>query len=228
MPFVGSFNSTDNLSYAITSGNVGDLSMFYKELLYADDMVAIAAGVGLGLPTGDDVDFRINAGSFTLHNDAVHVMPYVGGIIVPNEVWFFQGTFQVDFAASGNELTAKEPDFSFGELTEQHLFLASLSGGLWLYDNPDAMYLQGIAAVLELHYTTTIHDTDALDLFGFGFSGVLDNEFNRVDFLNLTSGLQFQIGPLTSFRLGCAVPLHTSGENRQFDAEIQAQLNRFF
>jgi hypothetical protein len=77
---------------------------------------------------------------------------------------------------------------------------------------------------MELHYTTTIHDADVID---FG-SGILGNSFNRVDFLNLTSGFHFQLGPLSNFRVGCAVPLHSSGENRQFDAEIQAQLNRYF
>jgi hypothetical protein len=58
--------------------------------------------------------------------------------------------------------------------------------------------------------------------------GAIGNPFNRVDFLNLTSGLHFQIGPLSNLRVGCAVPLHTSGENRQFDSEIQVQFNRFF
>jgi hypothetical protein len=228
MPFVGSFNSTDNINYAITSGNVGDLSMFYKQLLYMDDMVAIAAGTGVGLPTGDDVNLQVFGSPLTLNNDAVHVMPYVGALIVPNEYWFFQTFLELDFAASGNELSAGRQNVELGQLTEQHLLEVDFSGGYWLLNNLDAYYLQGIAAILELHYTTTIQDGDVLFLGRSTFGGLIGNQYNRVDFLNLTGGLHVQIGPLTNLRVGCAVPLHTSGENRQFDSEVQVQLNRFF
>ena len=224
MPFVSDFEATDNAGFLATSGNVGDLSIFFKDLLYADDMVALAAGMGVGVPTGDDVEMRFGSQPLTLKNDAVHLMPYVGAAIVPNDFWFFQMFFEIDFAASGNELSGGPQNVTFGELTEQHLFEASLSGGYWLLNNPDAYYVQGVAAIMELHYTTTIHDADTV-FFGLGELG---NAFNRVDFLNLTSGLQFQIGPLSNLRVGCAVPLRTSVEDHPFDAEIQVQFNRFF
>ena len=224
MPFVSDFEATNNAGFLAASGNVGDLSIFFKDLLYADDMVALAAGMGVGIPTGDDVEMQLFSQPLTLNNDAVHLMPYVGAAIVPNDYWFFQMFFEIDFAASGNELSGGPQNVSFGELTEQHLFEASLSGGYWLFDNPDAYYVQGIAAIMELHYTTTIHDADSV-FFGLGEVG---NAFNRVDFLNLTSGLQFQIGPLSNLRVGCAVPLRTSVEDHPFDAEIQVQFNRFF
>ena len=225
MPFISSFSATDGDNYAVNTGNVGDLSVFYKHLLYIDDMVAIAAGMGMGFPTGDDVDFVVFSQPYTLKNDAFHLIPYVGSAIVPNDFWFFQGYMQIDFAATSSEFVSRgqfgEPQ---GELTEQHLFQASLSAGYWLTDNPDAYYLQGIAALLELHYTTTINDADIL----FTGAGTVGNIFNRVDILNLTSGLHFQLGSLSNLRVGCAVPLNTSGENRQFDAEVQAQFNRYF
>jgi hypothetical protein len=228
MPFVGGFNSTDNATYAITGENVGDMSLFYKQLLYADDMVAIAAGLGVGVPTGDDVRIQILNNSLTLNDEAVHLMPYFGALIVPNDFWFFQLFCEVDVAASGNDFTADQQNFTFGKITEQNFFEVSLSGGYWLHDNPDAYYLQGIAAIVEVHYATAINDADLLILGNDPTIGAIGNPFNRVDFLNLTSGLHFQIGPLSNLRVGCAVPLHTSGENRQFDSEIQVQFNRFF
>jgi len=228
MPFVGSFNSTDNISYAIAGENVGDMSLFYKQLLYEDDMVAIAAGLGVGVPTGDDLALQFGSQPFTLHDESVHLMPYFGALIVPNDFWFFQLFCQVDVAASGNDFTADRQNFTFGKLTEQNFFEVSLSGGYWLHDNPDAYYLQGIAAILELHYSTAINDADFFIIPGDPTVGAVGNPFNRVDFLNLTSGLHFQIGPLSNLRVGCAVPMHSSGENRQFDSEIQVQFNRFF
>jgi hypothetical protein len=45
--------------------------------------------------------------------------------------------------------------------------------------------------------------------------------------LNLTSGLQAQLGPLTALRVGAVVPLRNTPD-RVFDSEIQVSLNRKF
>jgi hypothetical protein len=224
MPFVSSFDATMP-GLNVGNGNVGDLSLFYKDLLYADDMVSMAAGLGLGLPTGDDAEFQSFTDTAVVKNDAVHLMPFFGTMIVPNEAWFVQAFVELDFAASGNEVQSRFG--SFGQYTEQNLFHADFTFGRWLYDNPDAYYVEGIAAIVELHYTTTVNDTDLVQFPSDGVSGFMGNFNNRVDFLNLTGGIHFQIGPLSNLRIGCVVPLRSEAENRQFDSEIQVQFNRF-
>ena len=100
--------------------------------------------------------------------------------------------------------------------------------------NDEAVYLTGIAAVTELHYTSTIQNSDQI-MFTvpppqIGLpptSGAFQNLANRQDFLNLTAGLQFQIGNLSNLRVACVVPLRNAPD-RQFDSEIQVSFNRFF
>jgi hypothetical protein len=87
--------------------------------------------------------------------------------------------------------------------------------------------LQGIAGVAEIHYVTTLQDADFVLFDGPGFVGALQTTANRIDLLNLTGGLQFQIGPLANIRVGCVVPLKLA-PNRQFDSEMQVSYNRFF
>lgn len=53
MPFNSGLAFNSN-SLSSDSGNVGNLSMFLKGLLYKDESLAISSGLGIGLPTGSD------------------------------------------------------------------------------------------------------------------------------------------------------------------------------
>lgn len=217
----------------LESGNFGDLSLFLKHLFYEDDTTAMAFGVGIGLPTSPDVRGSFGTpptSTFVLHTDAVHLMPYVGLLSAPNEDWFVQAFLQFDFAASGNRLDSSSPFLPAGVLTEQHLLAFDLSLGRWLINDLSGPYLEGIAGILELHYTTTLQDADIVtspvpNAIGGGMMG---NLANRVDLLNLTGGLHFQLTPLANLRVGCVVPLRQPVSDRQFDAEVQVSFNRFF
>ena len=192
MPFVGAYRAA-NGPLAIASENVGDLSLFAKGLLYADDSVSLLAGLGVGLPTADDVRAQILNVPIVLENDAVHLLPYLAFLSYPTENWFFQGYLQGDFTASG--IPVHVGPQIIGTYTEQSLLYADLLAGRWLYSGGG--YLSGVAGIVELHYTTTLQDTDNLNAFGFTdgppFMLGLGNPANRVDYLNLTAGLHFQL-----------------------------------
>ena len=226
---------TDDLSFndpffGFNSGNVGNLALFYKHLCFSTDTLAVAAGVGCTLPTGSDVKGQIFGQPFRLRNDAVHVLPYVGFLSTPNDLWFLQGFLAMDFAANGNTVFAgNDPSVNSGRLTEQNLLQVDLSAGRWLYQNGNATYLTGVAGVCELHYTSTVQNADTVPFMNLpgGFNLPISNPANRTDVLNLTCGLQFQIGDLSNLRVGCVVPLRNAPD-RQFDSEIQVSFNRFF
>jgi hypothetical protein len=101
--------------------------------------------------------------------------------------------------------------------------------GRWLYRNPCRRVLTGLAAVAEVHYTTTLQDAQQLDYFdGVSLTNLdFENPANQVDMVNLTVGIHGQIGPCTTCRVGGVFPL-TSDDNRSFDSEIQVQVNRYF
>lgn len=227
MPFFSGFdfNSFGVLS---DSGNIGNLTMYMKGLLYSNETSAVASGLGIGLPTGSDLQTTAPFAQerVTIRNDAVSLMPFMAATLSPNENWFIQSFAQINFAASGNQVVNQ--DGLVGIYNEQHLGQIDLGVGRWLWHDATRPYVSGLAGVMELHYTSTLQDTDTVELPEFNFlSGNLSNAANRVDLLNLTSGLHLELGPMSSLRVGAVVPLRNAPE-RVFDSELQVSFNRKF
>jgi hypothetical protein len=138
---------------------------------------------------------------------------------------------QLDLATGGNRIDTRNiggPATTLGLYNQQNLLFVDLGYGYWLYQNPQNSGLTSLAAILELHYTSSIQDTDrvtgntgtrAIDFF---------NTSNRFDILNLTAGLQARFNTLTFLRVACVVPLGQRDDQRFFDNEFQVQVNRRF
>lgn len=228
MPFNGSFDA-ELQEVAVSGGNIGNLAVILKRLLYADETLAVAAGMGIDTPTGSDVTGRVLGTQFELHNDALHLLPYVGFLWHPDDRWFLTGFLQVDIATGGNRVDVID-EFdgrrTVGQFTEQNLLYADLGGGWWLYRNPYAEKWTGVAALVEFHYTTSLQDTDIVvspqhDL-------MISNPVNRFDVVNVTAGVQVEVFNTSNLRVGGAFPLGTRDDRRFFDAEVQVQFNRRF
>ncbi len=97
------------------------------------------------------------------------------------------------------------------------------SVGVWLLQDNRNKYVRGIAPMVELHYTTTLEDQD----YG-AFSGqqIFVPDLRR-DYLNLTGGLFFRLGAMSSLKVGGVAPLR-DGTDKPFDAEIGVQFVRNF
>ncbi len=223
MPFTSSFDAISGPTM-LDGGNIGNVSIVNKFLWYTEETLAIGGGVTVDLPTGSDFNITDGGSAWTLHNSSVHLLPFVGFVAVPDDRMFLQFTAQLDFAANGNALTGT--DTVGGErYTEQNLLYLDLNFGKWLYQDPEAEALKGIAAITELHYTSAIQDTDILPVPVPVGAGFLTNFANRFDVLNLTAGLSAQVG-LTDLRVAAVVPLRDGLDNRFFDTEVQVQANR--
>ncbi|MFM9115848.1 MAG: hypothetical protein ACKOU6_06765 [Planctomycetota bacterium] len=233
VPMLGAIELDNGLGNTVRSGTLGDITLFLKHLLYDDSQFALAAGVGIGLPTASDITGQSFGSDFRIHTDAVHLMPYLGAMLRPTDDWFIQSFLQLDLATNGNPVTTAagpgNPADVLGKFTEQNLLIANLSVGRWLYQREEGV-LQGVAAITELHYTTSITDADNVgnvqNPFDTGFT--IANAYNRVDVLNFTAGLHFQIGPMSNLRVACVTPLRSEAENRWFDSEILVSFNRNF
>lgn len=241
MPFTNSLDLNSD-AFTVNSGSVGNLAVFAKRLNYSDDVLSISSGLGISLPTGSDltvqfhqfnpVQGRTDTESLILNNQSVHLVPYVGFLSMPTDEVFYQGFLSVDVAANGNDVILGTPGTNVGTLTPQNLLQVDFSAGTWLAQSPDAYYLTGIAAIAEVHYTSTIQDSDTILLptqpdVGPLVNGQLGNVFNRIDIVNLTAGFQFQIGNFSNLRVAAVIPLRDQ-PNRQFDSEIQVSFNRLF
>ncbi len=218
LPVAQGLNSTQDFASPDTRGaELSNLSLAAKGILLASSNWIISGGTTLTIPTGDGyVEAFDGDRYFFVDNDAVHLAPFIGWLVMPSSRWFAQGFVQTDFDLNGNEVRSAF-NGTEGILQDQNLLFVDASVGRWLMQSNQGS-LNGIGAITELHYTMTLNDSDRV--------GRVGNPFGHVDVLNLTAALHFQFG-LTSLRFGGAAPLRED-EERLYDAEIIAQGSRGF
>jgi len=231
MPFAGKhdFSFTGARTAENHGGEIGNLSVLLKRLIYYDQQTSVVAGVGVEAPTGSDFLSRTEDIRFRVSNDAVHLVPYLGLLYSPDDRWFLHGFVELDVATNGNRITYVDTagPGSGGKYNDQTLLYVDASLGRWLRRNDQSQFVTGVAALAELHYTSTLQATDtAAGLLAPAASSFTStNLANRMDVLNLTAALHFELAGDTSFRVGGVVPI-SSGSDRFFDAEVAAQLIR--
>lgn len=202
-----------------------------------------------------DLEFEVN-----VKNETVNISPFLAWLWVPNNRLFHQGFLQLDVPthpSSGRVRVAGDvvgfvanpfppPDFIFStpiavdvdapaKLHQQTLMRLNMNVGYWVYQNPSAHFLRSIAALFELHYTTTLNDAniDRHELYSYDFiipSPSIDislgNSANRVDVFNMVLGCASELGD-TTITNGFVMPLST-GDNKAFDFEYNLQVQRLF
>ncbi|RIK74859.1 MAG: hypothetical protein DCC67_16015 [Planctomycetota bacterium] len=210
------------------SAEFGNLALAFKLLAYEGPWCSIAGGLGMIFPTADDATIY-NASrnpAVTFENESYFLQPFIGVYCRPNNRLFTQFVAQVNFDVTGNTVTLFDPSF-FGatgsdEVVEQTLLFLDYSVGYWVFrSRHHDDWLTGLAPMVELHYTTTTEDLDLPQIDGA--NTVYETDFRR-DALNLTGGLLFELGPLTSLRVAGVAPLRD--EDLLFDAEFGLQLIR--
>ena len=242
MPFAGSIQF-DSARFDIGGGSIGNLAVALKRLLYADQNSSAIVGVGFDLPTGEDATVLHGAildddTRLRIHNEAFHVSPFAGLMQTSaDKLTFAHGFLQLDFATAGNTVDGERLDpfapfftSATGVLNEQTLLHLDASVGHWLHRRECCGCATSLAALLELHYTTTLQDTDRVELIASGagtISYALQNLSNRVDSFNLTTGLHAQFPSRWNLRVAASLPLRNRGD-RQFSSELQVSLNKDF
>ena len=232
IPFVNSFEVGDPSGYSMAGGNVGNLTITMKRLWCQTACSALSVGIGVNVPTGDDVIGTTDLADFTVKNEAVHLLPFIAYLSAPNDRVFFHSFLQLDIAANGNQIVVTDPfdtgsPSDLGDLTEQNLLHLDVGAGRWLYRNCCGRRLTGLASIVELHYTTALQDADLLSETNGSAELTFTNFVNRFDLLNLTVGLHAEIARCTAIRVGGVFPLRDEFD-RFFDSEVQVQLNRRF
>ena len=237
MPLAGRFTFASE-GQQIAGGKGGNLAIVTKHLIFRSRQSSAVMGLGVGLPSGSDVHGgRGERTRFSIYNDAVHLLPYVGFLSVPNQRTFFQAFGQLDIAANGNpvEFTFATPE-RVGIYNEQTLLHLDFQTGYWLVrrsPNRDrGALLTGLAPMLELHVTRTLEGTDRVQATR-SFSSFTDDSIvvtnyeNRQTMVNLTFGLHTELNYGTSLRVAGVVPLRRGGD-QPFDSEVQASLIQRF
>lgn len=227
MPFATEVDNNTGGATVQVDG-IGNLVGNLKRLLYEDTTFATAIGLAVSTPTGSDAFVTNSTREQRVHlsNDSVHLLPYLAMQLTPDEYWFFHGYAQVDVAANPNRVTLinnlqTAPAIAATDsLIEQTFLFLDASAGYWWFRSNDENGLTGLASVVELHYSTTLNDAKAANL-GTAFVG---NSENRIDVVNLTTGVHTEWFRNTSVRVALVVPLDR--DQRFFDAEAQISVIR--
>lgn len=204
---------------------IGNLVVNLKAMLFSDESQAFSLGLAVNTPTGSDLSVALpksTTSNFLIQNNAVHLIPYLAYQAAPSEDFFFNGFLQFDTPTNANDVriqtgTGAGRTFQNSSLTDQTLMYVDTSFGYWLYRDPDAEWLNGLAGLLELHYTTALNNADIVR--AADQSLVIGSQTGRLDTLNMAFGLHTQLGRSTILRTAYITPLR-DGNHRFFDGEF--------
>lgn len=202
----------------------GNLAVWFKTVLYEIPTGLISAGLGVAVPTAAPTRVLLGqAPILEIENRAVHLLPYLGAMSTPRQRWFWQGFLQLDLATNGNPVRGDVTGQSlgrFGVLQDAALLFADGAVGYALYENAGAGGLTRISPTAELHYSTTLQDTDVATGNGF----LIRSPTRRFDVLNLTLGASLLWNDRLWIRPAMVIPLR-DGDDEHFDYEALVQID---
>jgi hypothetical protein len=216
IPFASglSADQTDLAASAVTGTEFGNIPIIFKTLIFQGEQNTFSAGLATVLPTARDV--TITDPDIRIKNQTIHLQPFIGWLWQPSERMFFQAFVAVDFGTRGDDVYSGAA--FVGTLNDQPLLFLDSKVGYWLYQNPEARWVTGIAPTVELHYTSTLQNANSVGT-------LITPAFLNQNILDMTAGLQFRLGKSSDFTVAGAFPLSTSPGDKLFDAEVIAQYN---
>lgn len=209
----------------LDSAEFGNVSLAAKFLFYEAPQLQMAFGMGITLPTAEDVSLSLNDGTklIELDNEAVHVTPYVAALFTPSYNLFGHAFAQLDYDLNGSAVSMN-PDGSglrhVGQLTDQTVLFLDGSLGYWLYRN-DGAFFSGVAGMAELHYNKTLEHANTVASGNL----VIGDRNANLDLINSTLGAHVRLGQ-TIVTNGFSFPLNKT--EAVFDWEYRMFVNRYY
>jgi hypothetical protein len=224
VPFAATLAGEQTVGVEARDVEFGNVAAWFKAVLYEIPTGLISAGLGVAAPTGSSTRVLIGQTPILqIENQAVHLLPFLGAMSTPRERWFWQGFLQLDVNTNGDpvrgDVTGRRLS-QFGVLQDATLLFADAGVGYALYENADTRGLTRFSPTAELHYSTTLQDTDVAAGNGF----LIRSPTPRFDVLNLTLGASFLWNERLWIRPAMVLPLRDDGD-RHFDYEAMLQID---
>ncbi|MEX0794849.1 MAG: hypothetical protein WD045_17045 [Pirellulaceae bacterium] len=240
VPFAGGLDSSPTqVNYpnpeVLDGVEFGNIALTLKAILLEYNRITVSGGLGMITPTAADSSIsKLNDDEaiqlLEIKNETLYLQPFISFYTQPTDRTWVLFYTQADFATNGNRVISSNfqgSRLSESRFNDQHLLFMDLSMGHWFYKDPTgSQFIRGMASILELHYTTTLNDTDGVQA-GPSEGDRMTNPFNRLDALNLTAGLRFQLGERYMLTAAGVAPLR-GGSDRLFDSEFALLLSRFY
>jgi len=229
------FDGPANLVTKDFADEPGNLVLTYKSVIRGLKDGIVTAGLGIALPTANDqLLFSANPTNpallLKIHNDAVHLMPFIAFLRQPSEKMIVQGFAQADFSSIGNPVLvrttpAPSPLTDAAKIRDVPLLFLDLGLAYKWIENREGL-VNAVTPLLELHYSMGMGRQDRLR---FPHGTPLDNTFtfggpNRISVLNLTAGASLEIGDSIVVRPAVSVPL-SNGAGASYDYEFGVHVN---
>jgi len=226
VPMAVTLNSETTFGQPIDTSNyeMGNVTITPKVLLWSSEEELFAAGIGVSLPTADDINV---VDLLRISNDSVHLIPYLAYLYTPkNTDYFVHGFLTCDFDTQGNNVQANVTGNGLqdiGVYNDQTLISASGSLGKFFYrDNSRSARVRAMAWTTELHYTSSVTNADFIQAGAFQVGSAQGSSLNV---LNGTVGAHAKLQKST-VTAGYTVPINSN--ERLFDGEFRLFINRPF
>ncbi len=212
---------------------IGNLGILGKLVLLRTQSLLWSTGLGIGTPTADDTLLTSRGQELIrIENQSVQILPFVGLLARLNREWTVQGYAQLDIDANGNPISANNNLFNpqlgqmqnIGRFNDSTLLHLDFAATRRLYQSRcQNASLASILGNAELHYTSTLQDSDLVAQNGVRYSNLQD----RFDIVNATVGSHIVFNNGLVITPAMTVPLST-GLDEQFDYEATVQANFFY
>jgi hypothetical protein len=227
VPFASTLSSSSALNGETLGTEFGNVRLLGKMLFLRRSKVNISGGLGVSLPTADDISVGDGAGTqlVKVNNSSVQLSPFVAGIWTPNDRLFAQAWYGFTFDTGGNGVQVNPTIFgvgpNVGSLQSPSLMTFDTQIGYWLFLSQQGI-VRGLAPFVELHYAGDCGKGTLIQVNNFAIGDVVNyQEFN------ITAGITSRLGQNTTLAVGAAAPL-LNQSGRTFDAQIGVRLNWYF
>lgn len=220
---------------------VGNLSVILKHVISEEQNYLMSAGIGVSIPTAADVTGNIGHVEYKVRNETLNLVPFIAVLFSPRNNVFLQLHSQIDIPVGDDDFLFSEQPLpfytaesgTFGSYRESINASFDIQAGYRLFSRPDSGFLRGVTAIFEFRYTAAVSDATAASGSAGEFFGDSDTEVSaklsqssaRLDYLNMTFGLQLDLSRRWHLRCGQVFPLI---DNNSFTAETIVQLERRF
>ena len=217
MPIVYQFGSGEDFS--IMAVELGNISVFAKQVMKRTTQWTFSAGVGATLPTAEN--WR-PFGSARLKNNAYYLVSFLGAQWHPSSTTFGHIALQADMPIEKNVL---ESNTGEEKVKGQQVIRAGVLLGNWIYRADHGKRPCRFGAFAEVNYAVVVEGSPEL-LIGSGNDTVYVDEFKSgTSTLTAAIGMPMVFGDLTCTN---SLILPILGNNRPFNAGYGLSLSRRF
>jgi len=223
-PYAATVSNVGSLGSGGVAGTdvlFGNVALFAKGVLIGRENFALSGGMGISLPTADDVNVSLADGTplVGITNDSVHLKPFLSALYAKSSGLFAQGFLEIDVDTNGDPVSANLGSglTGVGTLYDATYLFADVGVG-YRYVKPFSC-VKAISPTVELHYNSALESPNHVQAGLLQIGGLGTN----LHTLNMTVGATAEIDRSTNLSAGYIVPIG-GGADQQLDGGFRVSL----